>query len=85
MTMVLGEDARRDFMALRKRLPESQMTLLENVIVGRMPARRIAADRCGKDNVTGRVVSEVAQEVKEALEAASAHFGFRSRWQVCEV
>lgn len=77
--LVVGEDARREFLKLKTTLGVSRANLLEAVIVGRTPARRIAAHRVGNNDVTGRAVAEVAQEVKDALEAAAAYFGFRSR------
>ncbi|MGV8833260.1 MAG: hypothetical protein ACOH2N_14900 [Devosia sp.] len=79
IAMVVGEDARREFAGLKMTLGAGRAGLLEAVIVGRTPARRIAAHRADNDDVTGRAVAEVAQQVKDALEAAAAYFGFRPR------
>lgn len=79
MTLIVGEDARREFKGLKSALGDDRAKLLERVIVGRTPARHIAAERSGRDGMTGRAVAQVAQEVKDALEVAAAHFGFRSK------
>lgn len=79
IAMIVGEDARREFRALKEALTTDQCKMLEAVIIGRTPARQIAARRAGKSEVTGRAVAQVAQEVKDALEAAAAYFGFRSK------
>lgn len=81
IAMIVGEDARREFKGVRTALGEERARLLERVIVGRTSARHIAAERAGRAEVSGRAVAEVAQWVKDALEIAAAHFGFRSKMQ----
>lgn len=78
IAMINGEDARREFKGVKTALGADRTRLIERVIVGRISARRIASERCGNADVTGRAVAQVAQEVKDALEVAAAHFGFRS-------
>lgn len=75
-SLVAGDEARRAYRAMKLAIGDAAEKLLERVIVGRVSARTIAAQRAGGESVTGRLVSMIAQEVKDALEAAAQHFEF---------
>lgn len=74
--LVAGDEARREYRAMKLAIGDGAENLLERVIVGRVSARTIATQRAGEAGATGRLVSMVAQEVKDALEAAALHFRF---------
>ena len=73
-----GEDARREYEAMRKAIGPGRAILLERVIVGRVSASAIAAERTGKtpDTVHGKAVAVVAQEVRDAVTELARHFRF---------
>jgi len=73
-----GAEAREEYHSIKKALGEERRTLLERVIVGRVSARQIAAEHCGKtpSTVHGKAVAVVAQQVWDAIEALAEIMGF---------
>lgn len=73
-----GAGARDEYFKMKEAIGKGQTRLLERLIVSRVSARQIAAERCGKtpSTVHGKAVAVVAQEVWDAIEALAVHFDF---------
>lgn len=71
-----GMDARRQYDEMAVSLGKANTSLLERIIVGRVSARMIAAQRTGKTaaKVHGKAIAQVAQELWNAMDLLTTHF-----------